>query len=180
MAQKPNAAIPTMHPDLAVQTVEQHMNMPNAPQVPKWHTARIARFKQTKSYSWIKRMIVFLTGAVFVLLVACPQTALAATSSTDGSILYTLRIFGANMGLPATDPRIIVARLIQDAMGFVGIIAVLMILLSGVTYMLSGGDEEKVNSAKRNFFSTIIGLAIMLSAYSIVAFVLNSLSAAGA
>lgn len=97
----------------------------------------------------------------------------------SGDILNTLQIFGANMGLADTDPRIIVARLIRTAMGFVGIVLLLMILSSGVQFMGSGGDEEKVKGAKRTFFNAIIGVVIMLSAYSIVAFVLRALSTAG-
>ncbi len=93
-------------------------------------------------------------------------------------ILETLKIFGANMGLPDTDPRIIFARLIRSAMGFVGIVMLVMILWSGLLFMTSGGDEDKVKRAKMTFFNAIIGLIIILSAYSIVAFVLQALSAA--
>lgn len=82
------------------------------------------------------------------------------------------------MGLSDTDPRLIIARLIHIALGFVGIILLLMILSSGFSFMVSGGDEEKVGSAKRTLFNAIIGVFIMLSAYSIVSFVLNGLSAA--
>lgn len=93
-------------------------------------------------------------------------------------ILETLKIFGANMGLPDTDPRIIFARLVRSAMGFVGIVMLLMILWSGLLFMTSGGDDDKVKRAKMTFFNAIIGLIIILSAYSIVAFVLQALSVA--
>lgn len=93
-------------------------------------------------------------------------------------ILETLKIFGANMGLPDTDPRIIFARLVRSAMGFVGIVMLLMILWSGLLFMTSGGDDDKAKRAKMTFFNAIIGLIIILSAYSIVAFVLQALSVA--
>ncbi len=95
------------------------------------------------------------------------------TSST--SILESLRFFGAYIGMPDTDPRIIIARLISIGLGFVGIILLLMILSSGFSFMVSGGDEEKTASAKRTLFNAIIGVVIILSAYSIVNFVLNGL-----
>jgi len=93
-------------------------------------------------------------------------------------MLENLKFFGANMGLPDTDPRLIVARLIQTALSFVGIILLLMLLSGGFSFMVSGGDEEKRNSAKRTLFNAIMGVAVILSAYSIAAFVLNTLSSA--
>ncbi len=120
----------------------------------------------------------FIVTISLIILFASPHMVSAATKNWDGSILNTLKIFGANMGLPDTDPRIIVARLIRTAMGFVGIVMLLMILSSGASFMFSGGDEEKIKHAKKTFYNAIIGLIIMLSAYSIVAFLLRSLSAA--
>ncbi len=96
----------------------------------------------------------------------------------SSGIMENLKFFGANMGLPDTDPRIIFARLVHSAMGFVGIVMVLMILWSGWLFMTSGGDDDQTKRAKMTFFNAIIGLIIMLSAYSVVAFVLNALSAA--
>ncbi len=124
----------------------------------------------------LARKLSFVVVGVFVALLLFPQIATAATSTSNGIILDTLRIFGANMGLPETDPRLIIARLIRVAMGFVGIILLLMLLSSGAQFMISGGNEDKVKSAKKTFYNAIVGLIIILSAYSIVAFVLRSLS----
>ena len=93
-------------------------------------------------------------------------------------MLDSLKFFGANMRLPDTDPRLIIARLIHTALGFVGIILLVMILSSGVSFLFSGGNEEKISHAKRTLFNAIFGAIIILSAYSIAAFVLNALSAA--
>ena len=82
------------------------------------------------------------------------------------------------MGLPDTDPRLIIARLVHTALGFVGVILLLMILSGGFSFMVSGGDEEKTSAAKRTLFNAIMGVIVILSAYSIVAFVLNTLSTA--
>ena len=127
----------------------------------------------------LRQIIFFVVSGVLAGSIIFPQAVLADTSSSaKGNILGAMQIFGANMGLSATDPRIIIARLVRTAMGFVGIVVLLMILSSGFSFMVAGGDEEKVKSAKRTFFNALIGLTIMLSAYSIVAFVLRSLSAA--
>ncbi len=89
-------------------------------------------------------------------------------------ILETLKIFGAEIGLSATDPRLIVANLIRLALEFVGIVFVLMILSAGVSFMFSGGEKEKTDKAKKTLLNAFVGLIIILSAYSIVVFVLSA------
>lgn len=126
------------------------------------------------TYKILSLIVVGIVMTIFII----PQTATAVTSTSGDTTINTLRIFGANMGLPDTDPRVIVARLIRVAMGFVGIILLLMILSSGTSFLISGGDEEKIKSAKRTLFNAIIGVFIILSAYSITAFILNTLSTA--
>ncbi len=83
--------------------------------------------------------------------------------------------YGANTGLASTDIRITIARIIKVAMGLLGIVAVVIILIGGFTWMVAGGNEEKIGEAKKMIFSGIIGLAIILSAYAIANFVVSSL-----
>ncbi len=102
----------------------------------------------------------------------------SVTPSANIILLKNLKIFGQDAGMSSTDPRLIIARLVKMAMGFVGIIVLIMILGSGLMWMTAGGDEEKTSQAKRTLFNAIIGLLIMLSAYSIVTFVLNTITTA--
>ncbi len=97
-----------------------------------------------------------------------------AGGSAGGSILRNLWIFGQGLGMSATDPRTILARLIRMALSFVGIIVLVLILWSGLSYMTAGGDEERAANARKTFFNTLIGLVIILMAYSIVTFVLKA------
>ena len=71
------------------------------------------------------------------------------------------------------DPRLVVADIIKIVLGFLGIIAVILILYAGFKWMTSGGNEEKVSSAKKILTAGIIGLAIILSAYLIANFIIN-------
>jgi hypothetical protein len=54
-----------------------------------------------------------------------------------------------------------------------GIIAVIMILVSGLRYITSGGDAGKVGGAKNALVYALIGIAIAALAQVLVAFVLN-------
>lgn len=111
------------------------------------------------------------------------ETASTTSDNTNNlpaiqSLPESMKILGDILGMPATDPRIIIARLINIAMGFVGMIVLIMILLSGLQFMTAGGDEDKIEGAKRTFYSAVIGLLIILSAYSIVSFEAGAFGAA--
>ena len=56
------------------------------------------------------------------------------------------------------------------------LIAVIIILISGIQYALAMGDDEKINIAKRNFKWSIIGLIIAITAYGIVEFVIKNVA----
>ncbi|MDA3839930.1 MAG: hypothetical protein PF572_02470 [Patescibacteria group bacterium] len=81
----------------------------------------------------------------------------------------------AGIGLSDTDPRIIVARVIRVILGFLGIIALVLILYAGWMYMTSAGAPDKVDKAKKILSSAAIGLIIILSAFAIATFIINAL-----
>ncbi len=78
-------------------------------------------------------------------------------------------------GLGDRDPRDIAASIIRIILGFLGIVAVIIILLGGFKWMTAGGNEDKVGEAKKLITAGIIGLVIIVAAFAIATFVLNSL-----
>lgn len=57
----------------------------------------------------------------------------------------------------------------------VGIIAVIMLIIGGIKYVVSGGDAKKVTDAKNTVLYAIIGLVVCFLAFAIVNFVISSL-----
>lgn len=57
----------------------------------------------------------------------------------------------------------------------VGIIAVIMLIIGGIKYVISGGDSKKVTDAKNTILYAIIGLVIAFLSYAIVNFVISAL-----
>lgn len=57
----------------------------------------------------------------------------------------------------------------------VGVIAVIMLIIGGIKYVVSGGDAKKVTDAKNTVLYAIIGLIIAFLAFAIVNFVITSL-----
>ena len=98
------------------------------------------------------------------------------TSTINFSDVFGLSSVQAGLSLGSGSPLLIVVRLINVALGFLGIITVIMILYGGMLWMFSGGDEDKLKKARSSLIGTIIGLLIILSANSIINFIIQSLS----
>ncbi len=133
------------------------------------------QWMQKKFISTLKIAIVgvFLTLAIFSL----PDIAYGQSVADPNSNLQTgVQIIEQPLGLPATDIRLVIARIIRVALGLLGIVALGLILYAGFLWMTAGGNEEQVASAKKFLLNTVIGLAIILSAYAIVSFVISKLA----
>ena len=66
-----------------------------------------------------------------------------------------------------------VVNIINFVLSLLGLVAVIMIIIGGFKYMMSGGDEDKVKKAKKLLISGLVGLIIIILAYAIASFVIN-------
>jgi hypothetical protein len=67
--------------------------------------------------------------------------------------------------------------IINVVIGFVGLVAVVVIILGGISYTTSAGDPGKVKKAKDTILYGIIGLVVAVLAFAIVNFVLGNMFA---
>ena len=56
-----------------------------------------------------------------------------------------------------------------------GLVAIVSIIIAGVSYITAAGTAEKTASARRRIYNSLIGLAIVAVASGFVAFIGNSL-----
>jgi len=82
---------------------------------------------------------------------------------------------GLNNSLASGDPRTIVGRIINLALTFLGVIAVVIIIIGGFKWMTAGGNEDKVSEAKKLLGAGVIGLVIVLAAWALATFIINSI-----
>jgi multisubunit Na+/H+ antiporter MnhB subunit len=68
-----------------------------------------------------------------------------------------------------------IGTVISAIIGFVGIVAVIVIILGGIQYMMSQGDPGKTKKAKDTILYGLIGLIVCLLAFAIVQFVINAM-----
>lgn len=59
--------------------------------------------------------------------------------------------------------------------GIIGVLAVLMITVSGLRYILSSGDPQKTAQARNGIIYSLVGLAVAIMAEAIVYFVVGQL-----
>ncbi|MBI2050507.1 MAG: Ig-like domain-containing protein [Parcubacteria group bacterium] len=76
------------------------------------------------------------------------------------------------------DVKSIAATIINVAFGFLGIVAVIVIMYAGYLWMTASGNEEQISRAKSILRNAVIGLVIILSSWAIAAFVISRLSGA--
>lgn len=84
--------------------------------------------------------------------------------------------YGAQTGLTANDPRTTIASIIRVALGLLGILTTCIMMYAGFKWMTAGGNEDEVGAAKKMIYSAVLGLIIIMSAYSITWFVIGRLS----
>ena len=82
---------------------------------------------------------------------------------------------GLNNSLATGDPRTIAGRIINIALGFLGAIALGLVLYAGFLWMTSGGEEEKITKAKQYLKNGVIGLTIILASWAIATFIISQL-----
>ena len=58
----------------------------------------------------------------------------------------------------------LVLQIASVLMTVVATVAVIMIIIGGITYALSAGDEDKIQKAKRIIFWSVVGLIVALIA----------------
>lgn len=77
---------------------------------------------------------------------------------------------GAAYGTPR-DPRTVAAYVIKILLGFMGMLFLVYAIYAGYLILMARGDETQVTKGKETLRTAIIGMIIILSAYSITLFV---------
>lgn len=120
-------------------------------------------------------MAVLLCMAVFapkanavVDPLATPCTA-TVTDTTTSSVCKEKE----NTGNPLVGPDGIITKVIQILVIILGIAAVIVIMVAGLSFVLSSGDPAKIATARNAIIYASVGLAVAVLAQTLVVFVLK-------
>lgn len=138
--------------------------------------------KSTKRKNFIIAGALAIAGS-FALALAPAYAMVDAGSGGGGSAYAVEGETGVKGGIKATEASFgeqkdlegTVTNIINVILYVVGILAVVMIVIGGVQYTTSGGDQAAVTKAKNTILYGIVGLVVAILAYAIVNFVLKQL-----
>jgi heme/copper-type cytochrome/quinol oxidase subunit 4 len=117
------------------------------------------------------------SGATPICRADCGACVAAALPVEDEPIVVEPAADGDGaIGLTTKPISKILKDLIKWLLQIVILLAILMLIVSGVMYMISSGDAEKANTAKRAFSYAILGLLVAGLAWAIVKTVVDLLS----
>lgn len=105
------------------------------------------------------------------------QSVLAGGQCPDGSIRQTYDKTLAECNVPPDESgkglMDGVKNGINLAIGLVGVIAVVVIIIGGISFITSQGDAPKVTKARNTILYGIVGMVIAILSFAIVNFVLS-------
>lgn len=119
----------------------------------------------------------FLSSFLFIFVGIMPiqaQTGSWIDQVQEGGLEEVGRTAYGESGAPQP-LQLVVANVIKVALGLFGAIFVILIIMAGYKLMTAGGNDEKVKQSVAQIRNAIIGLLIVLAAYSITVFVTRSI-----
>lgn len=130
----------------------------------------------------MKKVVLSAIAAVLMVLglsgVATMSPAYAATPCADGTT-STTGLDGCNewgsSNLKKDDLMSTLQVVINVVIGIIGFVAVVMIIMGGISFATSQGDSSKVAKARNTILYGVVGLIVALLAYAIVNFVLTNI-----
>jgi len=116
----------------------------------------------------------------FFLILAGLTIALPVLAQSElfSDMMDGLEGFNSHAGLPDIGLKNLVGFLIKQALSLLGVLAFFIVMYGGFLWMISGSNEDRKSSAKNVFKNGLIGLIIIILAYSIVTYVFNVFQAA--
>ena len=135
---------------------------------------RKASIKQHVQYL-VAFIIASLTVVVTTLFVTGPASAMFDQGISEGAeeargVDQVTDLFGVD-GVFTTVTNVLLY--------LIGAISVIMIIIGGMRYILSGGDSNNVTAAKNTILYAVVGIVVALLGYAVVNFVITSFSATG-
>lgn len=119
----------------------------------------------------MKKKIMAFVGVLAVMAAAVAAPALPVHADAKTQVLQGINVF---QGGP-TDLKVSISNIVNVFLFILGAVAVIMIIIGGFRYVVSGGESGAITSAKNTIFYAVIGLVVAILAYAIVNFVVTNI-----
>lgn len=128
----------------------------------------------------MKKVVLSTIAAVLMVLglsgVATMSPAYAVTCANGNNVssLDQCPEWDTNSQLSKGNLMETLQLIINVVVGIVGFVAVVMIIMGGISFVTSQGDSSKVAKARNTILYGVVGLIVVLLAFAIVNFVLTN------
>ena len=125
-----------------------------------------------------KKILPYLAATTFLILVVLPLLTIISVQAATIDYGTGLNKVASKAGYDtATTSQLesSIGKGIGYVLGFLGVIALIIVIWAGFNWMTAGGNDEKVGKAKKWMINGLIGLGIIILAYSITTFVINQI-----
>lgn len=120
--------------------------------------------------------VVFFFVSMPMMLLALMPKAYAQTAAGNLDVWRGSDADLENVGFKRdTDPKKVAVAVINIMMGFLGLIAVVIVLMGGFKWMTAGGNEDKVAEAKKILGAGVIGLVIIIASYGLAQWMIRTI-----
>ncbi len=133
------------------------------------HEQRVSSFQKI-SYFFIVAVILFFIFPIFSAQAKKCEGIFNCFGLHDVASIANFEAISPTNTLP-----IIIGKIVQVILSFVGVIFMLLVIYASFMWMVSGGNDEKVGKAKKLIFTASIGLLLILSGYIITRLVVDTL-----
>lgn len=117
---------------------------------------------------------IILAGTALALFIATPSHAvdynIQSGANTARGTNQPVELFG-NGGIFTT--------IVNIMLFIIGALSVIMLIIGGIRYTVSGGNASAITAAKNTIMYAIVGIIVAVLAYAIVNFVLTTLVGGG-
>lgn len=116
-------------------------------------------------------MRAFFSFVLFSLALVC--FPFSSVSAQDIGLVVEGKNLGQHSGLSTNSVSTTAIQIINTALGLLAILCTGLMIYAGFLWMTAGGNDEKVEKAKKTIWACVLGLLIILSAWGISSFVLG-------
>jgi len=89
------------------------------------------------------------------------------------NILNRLALSANDVGVPEISSEQLIVNILNIVYFIAGIVAVIVIVIAGLTFVTSSGDAAKVKKARTAIFDASVGLVVIMMAFTITYFVIG-------
>jgi hypothetical protein len=104
---------------------------------------------------------------VFAFVSVAAWPALAQTVENVESV-------AAETNLGSNDLLVTIGTIIKVFLGLLGIIFLVIVIYAGYLWMTAGGDDKRVERARKMLINAVVGIVIILFSYGITSFLMNA------